>query len=217
MFIYGCNNTSSDQVTDPYAAAVADAVIITADEINSDLIAITPDNDEIIWNEGRVLVVTFTKYPDSYPPGETIETWWGDTWVTVVPEIQTFFADNVGAIDNYVLRTEQLLGLPQNTGYEWFAEVWVNPDDLFRPCPDSEITDSVCEVDFPADASAEHINWFNDLILQSYFQEQDYPWTRLGYSYDWNIYTSEVGVSEFVIRKNSQVIVESLQRVDDYL
>ncbi len=89
-------------------------------------------------------------------------------------------------------------------------------DDLFRPCPDSEITDSVCEVDFPADASAEHINWFNDLILQSYFQEQDYPWTRLGYSYDWNIYTPEVGVSEFVIRKNSQVIVESLQRVDEY-
>ncbi len=217
MFVFGCNDYPADSIDEQYAAAVSDAVFIAAEEINENLISITHDNDEIIWNNGMVLVVTFTKYPESYTPGETIETWWGETWVTVVPELQTFFENNVGDTDNYLLRTEQLLGLPQNTGYEWFAEMWVNPDDLFRPCPDSDITDSVCEVDFPADASAEYIDWFNNLILQSYFQEPNYPWTRLGYTYDWNTSTSEVGVSEFIIRQHSQVVVESLQRVDEYL
>ena len=34
-----------------------------------------------------------------------------------------------------------------------------------------------------------------------------FPWTRLGYTYDWGNSTSEIGLSEFVIKNNSQVTV----------
>ncbi|MBU6351343.1 MAG: hypothetical protein KGS73_14490 [Chloroflexi bacterium] len=35
-----------------------------------------------------------------------------------------------------------------------------------------------------------------------------YPWTRLGYTYDWSNSASEVGLSEFVVAAGSTVAVE---------
>jgi hypothetical protein len=38
----------------------------------------------------------------------------------------------------------------------------------------------------------------------------------LGYTYDWGDPGSDVGVSEYVIRKNSEVIVKSVSTTADY-
>ena len=40
--------------------------------------------------------------------------------------------------------------------------------------------------------------WFDANILWSYF-ESEYPWTRLGYTYDWSGETSEYGLTEFLL------------------
>ena len=45
------------------------------------------------------------------------------------------------------MRLEKLLGLPPNSGKTKFVEIWVRPQDLFRPSPDPEITDCVAELD----------------------------------------------------------------------
>jgi hypothetical protein len=112
--------------------------------------------------------------------------------------------------EDQTLRLEQLLGLPPNDGKTTFAELWVKPADLFRPSADPEITDHEAGLVFPSvtdflTVSQTFINWFDALIASSY-GEDGYPWTRLGYTYDWGNDESEVGVSEFVIRSGATVV-----------
>ena len=38
----------------------------------------------------------------------------------------------------------------------------------------------------------------------------DFPWTALGYTYDWNAKSTPVGPSEFVARGQTQVLFEQL-------
>ncbi len=78
------------------------------------------------------------------------------------------------------LRLEQYLGLPPHNGKTKFVQMWVNPRDLFRPCPDSEISDTRCEVQFPPRVWLVHQHWFIDKMLTSY-GDRGYPLTRLGY------------------------------------
>lgn len=220
---FGCSDGDHSQSpadhnnADLYNAAVADAVFADSDEIYPQLTAITADNTDLEWRDGRVLVVTFTRYPDSYPEGETIQAWWGETWVTVVPELSDFYAGVRLRVDDPLLRIEQVLGLPEGTGNTWFAEMWVYPSDLYRPCPDNEITDSVCELTFPDAATSEHQDWFNAQITKSYFQEHKFPWTRLGYTYDWGNPHSAIGLSEFIVKQDAEVVIEKVARYDDYL
>ncbi|MDY6950972.1 MAG: hypothetical protein SWE60_05630 [Thermodesulfobacteriota bacterium] len=217
IFFLGCDHNSAEVPVDPYRDAVEDALFSDEDEICDCLVAITHDNDDLSWSGGMVLVVTFTSFPESFPEGETIQTWWGDTWVTTVPELKEFYEEIRLSVDDPMLRVEQVLGLPKNSAKEWFAELWVHPRDLFRPCPDSEITDSACELTFPHSATAEYMDWFNDQIIASYFQEPTYPWTRLGYTYDWGNPNDEIGLSEFIIKQDAEVLVERLESFEQYL
>jgi hypothetical protein len=203
-----------------YQNSVEDAMIAKPAEVCSNLTAVVESNTDLIWQgeEGskKVLVVALTKYASSYPVGETVCTSWGETWVTVVPEIQAFFQNNVGADANLTLRTLQVLGLPPNCSSTYFVELWVSPDQLFRPTPDNEITDTTAQLNFPTSATSEYKDWFNGNIVYSYFPEK-YPWTRLGYTYDWGNPTSPFGLSEFVLKQNSTVTVKSVNTIDSYL
>jgi hypothetical protein len=122
----------------------------------------------------------------------------------------------VGSDANLTLRTLQLLGLPPNSSSTYFVEMWVSPQSLFRPTPDSEITDTTVQLDFPSSATSEYKDWFNGNIVYSYYPER-YPWTRLGYTYDWADTASHVGLSEFVLKQNSTVIVQAVYTINDYL
>lgn len=211
-----CDTTSETYLNSLYNHALEDAMLAEESEIVGTLTPITASNTYLSWEDDRVLVVTCTKYPDSYTPGETITTWWGETWVTVYPEAREFIKKHPVPAEQLTLRIEQLLGLPKDSGNGWFAEMWVQPEDLFRPCPDAEITDTECGLSFPDNASDEYKTWFNNNIISSYFQDEKYPWTRLGYTYDWGRPFHEVGLSEFVIRKNAEVIVESVSATEEY-
>jgi len=118
------------------------------------------------------------------------------------------------------LRLEQLLGLPPNYGNNRFVELWIDLNDLFRPSPDPGISDREAELDFPVSnryvtISAEHIRWFTNKKNTSY-GPNGYPWTRLGYTYDWGNPESEVGLSEFVIRKGAVVPIEGVYTIEVY-
>jgi hypothetical protein len=212
--------TSARSLEQMYMDAVYDAVIVDSSEIVSTLIAIIHTDTSLYWNgtspDDRVLVVTWTKYFSNYPVNDTIIVSWGDVWVTVVPEMQRFFHTHPTTQENITLRSEQLLGLPMNKGYTHFVELWVKPDDLFRPSPDNEITDRTVQLDFPTSVDSSYRSWFSDNFFYSYFTKK-IPWTRLGYTYDWGNLNSEVGLSEFVIKKNARVIVHSVTATNDYL
>ncbi len=203
-----------------YLAAIEDAMIAKENEIYPYLTAINQNNSNLIWQgEGEnasVLVVTWTKYASSYPVGENVTTSWGETWVTAAPEIQVFFKDHTSLNVNYTLRAAQLLGLPPTTTNTVFVELWVNPDALFRPTPDSEVTDSTASLAFPPGTADDYVDWFNSNIINSYYP-MTYPWTRLGYTYDWENTVTHVGLSEFVITQNSMVTVKSVTPTAEYL
>lgn len=201
-----------------YTGAIKDAMVADPNEIDSNLTPITQNNTHLFWQgEGEnatVLVVTWTKYASSYPVGQNVTTSWGYTWVTAVPEIQTFFK-SVPSDVNCTVRAAELLGMPANTSYTYFVELWVKPDQLFRPAPDSEITDTTTQLTFPANATADYKAWFNSNIISSYYPMK-YPWTRLGYTYDWGDST-HVGLSEFVLQQNATVTVKSVTPTVEYL
>jgi hypothetical protein len=203
-----------------YQNAIDDAMVAKPSEVCTNLTAIVERNHNLNWTgtpgNQSVLVVTFTKYASSYPVGETINTTWGETWVTVAPELKAFFKTHVDADVNVTLRTLQLLGLPPNNTNSFFVEMWINPQALFRPTPDNEINDTSAQLAFPASATDDYKAWFNSNIIYSYFPER-YPWTRLGYTYDWGSAGSHFGLSEFVIIQNSLATVESVTPLTDYV
>jgi hypothetical protein len=203
-----------------YQNGIEDAMVAKSSEVYSGLTPLVESNHNLNWTgeagNRSVLVVTFTKYVSSYPVGQVVNASWGDTWVTVVPEIKAFFKTSVDANTNTTVRALQVLGLPPNSSDTHFVELWVNLQSLFRPAPDNEIMDTAAQLAFPASATADYKAWFNSNIIYSYFPER-YPWTRLGYTYDWGNLDSHVGLSEFVIKQNSLVVVESVTSIQDYL
>jgi hypothetical protein len=214
-----------------YASAVEDAKIARADEIVYNLTAVVSCNTDLMWDDNpdgvpRVLVATwvnqglsevykakagqFTDIPCNVSP----------PYVTIVPEAKNFCRDkNRLRETELTLRLEQLLGLPPKNGKVAFVELLVDPRDLFRPCPDPEITDRRCELDFRLTgfltASQSYVTWFNDQKSQSY-GPKGYPWTRLGYTYDWGDSSRHIGLSEFIIRPGATVKVSSVTETADY-
>jgi hypothetical protein len=219
-FLNDYQSTSPSEAADleqMYRNAIEDAMVAEEDEVYNGLTPIIESNTELQWmeysSEKYVLVATWTKYPQSYPIGSNVSTWWGDTWVMVIPELKCFVETNDIPDEQLTLRLEQLIGLPYNNGNEYFVEMWVRPEDLFRPSPDPEITDTQAQLNFNENVSQEHVFWFNSLKNTTY---DEYPWTRLGYTYDWGNPDSEVGLSEYVVRNNSTVIVSSVSTTLDY-
>lgn len=212
-----------DALQAAYQAAVADAKIAEPDEVSRQLIAIRPDNPRLVWQaqSQRLLVLTWTDwngYDDK--TGQSV-TATRPVWVTTAPELQQFCRANHALGADLPLRLEQLLGLPPSTGKNRFVELWVRPASLFRPSADPEITDHEAEPDFLRNAdlltiNPQHVHWYNELKTQSYVAGKGYPWTRLGYSYDWGNPDSEVGLSEFVIKPGSDMLVHAVSSIESY-
>lgn len=216
------NLVQSDDTTyeKSYKEAVIDAMVAEESEICSTLVVIKPDNYYLKWANGYVLVVTLTKDCPSYTVGDTISTSQGEIWVTAVPELKVWYKNNPVSPDKVTLRTEELLGMPFIIADSCLVEIWAKPDDLFRPAYDNEIDKNFSGINFPVNVSSDYVTWFNNNIISSYYPtngKSKYPWTRLGYTYDWGNPMHKIGLSEFVIKKNSKVIIKSKQSIKDYI
>jgi hypothetical protein len=215
-----CGEPDDGQDLDPqtlYRAAVEDAAVVDADEVVDDLVAIRPGADDIVEDaEGRVLMVTWTDW-DGYDGKEDQAMELGvEVWATAAPHLQQ--TCRTWGLDGDALtgRLEQRLGLPPGGAKDRVVELWVAPEAMFRPSPDPAIDDASADLEFPADASQDHIAWIEALRAASY-GDDGYPWTQLGYTYDWAPgATSEVGDSEFVVRAGSEVVVASVTPQADY-
>lgn len=208
-----------------YQEAIRDAVVARPDEVERDLRAITAWESGLVWEgeagNSRVLVATWTYwlgFDDHEGQEMSVER---PVWVTLVPEIRDF-CRRFGQRRRrpLSLRLEQLIGVPPNNGRSRFAELWVRPEDLFRPCPDPEITDSQCGLESPQGGAflqvdQEYLDWFEAQQDASYV-ESGYPWTRLGYTYDWGRRRSKVGLSEFVVRQGASLQVKWVASTEEY-
>jgi len=210
-----------------YKAAIADAENPTPSEIYQGLTAVDKNNKELVWKtingENYVLVVSWKKeaswYSNNkngfYPTERYI-------WVTMVPQVKDFCsAYKADATTPLNLRLKQLIGLMPNADGQYMMEFWVRPQDLFRPCPDNEITDQSCDLCLPGDVAPWYREWFNDLRAGQYAYVDSpyvgYPWTQLGYTYDWNPHNiTHIGMSEFVIKKGVNIVVHKAYTTKEY-
>lgn len=150
-------------------------------------------------------------------------------WVTAVPEVQERCRGFTGDVE---MRLRQLLGLPPGQEIIHFVVMDVSQGDIFRPAASDDPTTTLpcpscptppnCGEVFPANVKREHVRWFAEQMLSSYLlaevplMRSGFPWTRLGYTYDWKPGADKYGASEYVIRPDSTVTVVDIKAIKDY-
>lgn len=209
-----------------YHKSIISAMAPDSSKIFNKLISLDNDNNDLIWKniagEDYILMLSWKQNVSYYEPYVGFgfyNTGAYPIWVTSSPELLKRMKTET--TEDMELRLKQLLGLPPNSEYSYFVEFWVKPEDMFRPCPDKEINDNKCELCFPAQTDSAHIAWINTNRIDRYYQCElydKYPWTQLGYTYDWNpLNKSHVGLSEFVIGSNKNIQVKAIYTTAKYL
>jgi hypothetical protein len=81
--------------------------------------------------------------------------------------------------------------------------------------------DSQCDLCFPDNTDSLNISLVNANRISRYDQCElydKYPWTQLGYTYDWSSENkTHYGLSEFVIDENKNIVVNAIYTANDYL
>ncbi len=196
ILITGCaNRATKSTLHDEYRQSIYESAVFNSTHIRP-LKAVPGDT---------VTVLTWTSRESAgkyYPLGKS--SLGIDLWVTLVPEVKEqclAFND-----DSLNLRMQQLLGLPPKTEDRMFVEMRIAKRDLFRPCYNPDITELQCGNEFQDTTSEKYKAWIADQFSSRY-SVNGYPWTRLGYTYDWNSETDIYGASEFIAKKGSEIEV----------
>jgi hypothetical protein len=170
-------------------------------------------------------VATLTSY--NYQMGTT--TLSRDVWVSGYPEVQNIC--KTYPKDELEMSLRQLLGLSPASMFTSFVTFEVKSADVFRPTtnPDTQSTmpcacpiTPTCGEAFPAGVSDTHVKWIANQMLSSYVITEStlipvgYPWTRLGYTYNWRPGANKYGASEYVIRSGSTVQVTAITPYTTY-
>ena len=203
-----------------YQDAVRDVVFAEPDEIQP-LVCVASDSDLVTFNQtkDKVLMLNFNNYPESYVAGQPFVCKYGAVWTFTDKEIIKWYKERADKdkVADWPMRFNQLLGMPCNKSYKCVTALWARPADLRRPAYQTDITKQI-EPDklSTKDVSEDIREWFKDNIVWSYF-DSAYPWTRLGYTYDWADNGKEYGLSEFLILKDSVVDVEWTKSQEEFL
>jgi hypothetical protein len=214
-----------------FAVALQHARNPRPEDVSQTLIALTPTTPGLFWYphpdaaEARVLVATWavkSKYEPSLRRRCRLSS---DVWVSPVPQLES--ACRAFDLSGAALgaRLAQYLGLRPGDDQQGrsVVELWAKRKDVFRPCPDRETEDRRCDLGPPkvaagpqAEDAIKHAIWFLGHEFESYSGDKPYPWTRLGYTYDWGSPASHVGATEYVIPEGSLVWVQSVTSTDEY-
>lgn len=237
IFIAGCKK--DDPVTpspeEPaltmeqlYQNAILDAMVADSSEVVDTLWQISKENTALQWKtingKDYVLLASFMRYPESYPEGDSITNVWGESWVFIPQQMKARIGNKLDGTSDTTMRICQLLGLPpaNERSNTHIAELWVNPERLYRPAGNPNIDTRTAGAVLSNDVSATYNTWFNNYILFAYYRtlsgsaDFHYPWTRLGYTYDWAPDNPEVGLSEYVLQVSSGAWVEHVSPVESY-
>jgi hypothetical protein len=135
------------------------------------------------------------------------------------------------------LRLKQLNGLAPDGDYTYVNRFWARAADIFRPCTDPRTTTTSCPTQVPAGgpvpalvghtaiasflwsqanyawrmperfAGSASVSCAAASAIQSCY---GFPWTRLGYTYDWRPGAREEGPSEFVVVRGAVVVMQAV-------
>lgn len=199
-----------------FEQAVEDSVFADQDEI-MDLVSLTHEDAMVTWDDqDRVLLVTWHNYPDSYPEGETVTLEWGDVWTFTDKEIASRYEKELAYGDEPEMALKHLIGFPPESEHSTVTGFWVNPEDVVRPACQPDPTDGSMTTSLEEGADEDFKEWFDNNILSSYFYG-NYPWTRLGYTYNWGGHGTEYGLTELLVKQGSQVEVDFTETTEEFL
>ena len=200
-----------------YLRAVADAARLDASEVCRDLPCITSPGEDsrLRWvgRDGcdRVLVCCMTEsgYDGEWVPERVFATGASALWVVLPYELE----ERVGAMPRMTdslecrMRMLQLLGLPPHSPYDRLLFFYADRAALLRPCPDPAVESCRTPHVFPCEVAASYREWFEERMAISYGGDTPYPWTRLGYTYDWHRDAERKrGLGEFLVPAGTSVI-----------
>lgn len=211
-----------------YYLSVSDAMVTEASEIIDSLWAITPENSGLQWKtingQDYVLMASFNKYPSSYPAGDSITNTWGESWLFIPGQMKARIGENFTQTSDTIMRLCQILGLPpaNKNSNTHISALWVRPENLYRPAGNPDIQTRSAGASLSPNVTQTYTSWFNNYIIFAYYRnlesegDRHYPWTRLGYTYDWSPETEEVGLSEYVLPPGSGIWVEQTYTASDF-
>jgi hypothetical protein len=142
-----------------------------------------------------------------------------DVWVALPAQLRAACA---GAADP-VRRLQQVLGLPRVAARDLRVyELRVAREALARPCVGGgDLAAAACSLEppkpLPRDADAEslrkgydHMHFLVSQMWKSYrsgFSSNGFPFTGMGWTYDWSDVPQHVGVSEFIVDRGADIAV----------
>lgn len=198
-----------------FEQAVQDAVFAEESEIQP-LVSLTKEDPLVSWDEqGRVLLCTWHNYPDSYPKGEKVTIKWGPVWTFTDKEIAKY-ADELKNAEDPEMRMKQLISFAPDSEHSTVTGFWVDPAKVLRPAYQSDAADSSMVISFGETVDEEFQTWFDENTLSSYFYGS-YPWTRLGYTYDWADNGTEYGMTEFIVNSEAEVEVAFTETTEEFI
>ena len=218
--------SNEDELARDYQNGVIDSIIPDKSKIYPELVEIngpeSSTDQEWITVNGRNMILVTTLVKDEY-----IRYWMKkepfevkvDCWVSV-PSEWSRFKQEFEPLDDKAdkVRMQQLLGMPLNDSYNVLIEFYADAEKIFRPSKDSEAYDSVASLNYPEGTSEDYKQWFENHKKKSYECSPAFPFTQLGYSYDWNRYSAKhIGLSEFVVPKGTLVKVKSRKNYQDFI
>ncbi len=149
------------------------------------------------------------------------------TWVTVEPEVKEICKGYQRS--EVIQKLHYLLGLqpavPSDSNAK-FVRVSIAPQKVgptggvFRPCPDPDPTKTACANTINGPQA--FVSWFANQQVFSYRKGPDlkqtgYPWTRLGYTYNWDPQASDIrGAQEYIVPGGTQVKVIEIVSPEEY-
>ncbi|MBP2293184.1 hypothetical protein [Azospirillum rugosum] len=160
----------------------------------------------------------------------TIDSPYG-LWISVEPELQAIC--RTYPRDQVIDRLHQLLGLKPATDSDRSArfirftieEQKTGPavTGVFRPCANPDPTATQCGNQITTKPEqAAYVSWFANQMVFSYKRDASmggtgYPWTRLGYTYNWDPAAADIrGVQEYVVPDKTVVTVTEIVTPEDY-
>ncbi len=174
------------------------------------------------------LVTVYTDYT-GYVPGATTLGAGTQVWASPGTSFYDWHIANGTTPEEMDLRTKQLLGMPSFKENDRVVELYAPTEDMFRPSrdPDMNTTTSATTIPTVPDYNTLPREFYNDPTIgpgvnrtdeeawtayQTWLQSNadwsydgtgthvPYPWTTLGYTYDWGGEEGDIeGLSEYII------------------
>ena len=187
-----------------------------------------------------VSLMTESTWLSFYQPYE----WWAaarsnsvgyESWVSFEPELKDYILARSNelattSLADVTMRAEEALGISNAATHLFAVTLWVSAESLFRPAINWSLTNAATYRDWSGhDANGpdwfstaygySYIDWFTNRQATIYSGSGAFPWTGLGYTFDWFYATNSpslVGVSEFVIGAQRTYYVDEGMLVDEY-